>query len=76
MIKVTRLNGKEFMLNPHLIEFMEKTPDTVITLITGTKVVVGESLETILDEIIVYRRRLGEAGREPLPAAFYRDGEA
>lgn len=75
MIKVTRLNSKEFMINPHLIEFIEETPDTVITLITGTKVVVTESAAQILEEIISYRKRLGEAGREPLPMALYQDGE-
>ena len=45
MIDVTRLNGKNFVLNAELIEVMEETPDTVITLTTGHKYVVKESLD-------------------------------
>ncbi|NLW57127.1 MAG: flagellar FlbD family protein [Firmicutes bacterium] len=64
MIKVTRLNGKKYWLNPHLIEFMEETPDTVVSLISGKKVVIKEQVEEVLARIIAYRRRLGEAGQE------------
>ena len=64
MIAVTRFNGKEFLVNPHLIEFMEETPDTVITLVTGRKVVVKEKSKEVLERIIAYRRRLGEGGAE------------
>ena len=42
MIQVTRLNGKKFWVNPHLIEFLEETPDTVVTLLTGKKLWSGE----------------------------------
>ena len=76
MIRVTRLNGKEFLINPHLIEFMEETPDTIITLISGAKIVVAERAPDIVHRIIEYRRQLGEAGREPLPSVVYQDGEA
>jgi len=67
MIQVTRLNGKEFWLNPHLIEFMEETPDTVVSLMTGKKVVVREKAREILEEIILYRRRLMDGGNEVVP---------
>lgn len=67
MIEVTRLNGKKFWLNPHLIEFMEETPDTVVSLITGKKVVVREKPKEILEEIILYRRRLMDGGNEVVP---------
>lgn len=67
MIEVTRLNGKKFWLNPHLIEFMEETPDTVVTLLTGKKVVVREKAREILEEIILYRRRLMDGGNEVVP---------
>ena len=52
MIDVTRLNGKNFVLNAELIEVMEETPDTVITLTTGHKYVVKESLDEVLDRIM------------------------
>ena len=59
MIEVTRLNGKDFVLNAELIEVMEETPDTVITLTTGHKYVVKESLDEILDKIFTYKKNKG-----------------
>ena len=56
MITVTRLNGGAFALNPDLIERVESTPDTVITLVDSTKYVVRESVEEI-----VYRVREAKA---------------
>ena len=58
MIKLTRLNGKEFVLNIDFIEFIESTPDTVISTTTGKKVVVIESVDDIIQKIIEFRRRL------------------
>lgn len=58
MIKLTRLNGKEFVLNIDLIEFIESTPDTVISTTTGKKIVVTESVDDIIDRIVEFRRRL------------------
>lgn len=58
MIKLTRLNGKEFVLNIDLIEFIESTPDTVISTTTGKKVVVMESVDEIIQKIVEFRRRL------------------
>lgn len=48
MITVTRLNGGAFALNPDLIERVEPTPDTVITLVDGAKFVVRESVEEVI----------------------------
>jgi flagellar protein FlbD len=56
MIKVTRLNGREFYINPHQIEIIEATPDTVIRLLTGQKYVVKETVEEVVEEVIKYRR--------------------
>lgn len=58
MIKLTRLNGKEFVLNIDLIEFIESTPDTVISTTTGKKLVVIEQVDEIIDRIVEFRRRL------------------
>lgn len=55
MIRVTRLNGEQFALNPDLIERVEAHPDTVAFLVDGTKYVVKESVEEVLDEIREYR---------------------
>ncbi|MEW6607186.1 MAG: flagellar FlbD family protein [bacterium] len=64
MIKLTRLNGREFFLNPHQIENMEANPDTTITLISGTKYIVKENIETIISIIIEYRKKMGMFGNE------------
>lgn len=58
MILLTRLNREPFYLNPDLIQEMVTTPDTVLTLSSGTRIVVQECPEKVVDEIIAYRRRL------------------
>lgn len=58
MILLTRLNGTEFYLNPELIQSVEKTPDTVITLLNEKKLVVRESPEVIREQYIEYRQRI------------------
>lgn len=58
MIKLTKLNLQEFVINSDLIETVEHTPDTVITLTTGNKYVVKESQENIIEKIIVYKRKI------------------
>ncbi len=64
MIKVTRLNGDKYLLNPHLIESIEGKPDTTITLVSGKKIVIMETPAEILDEIVDYRKKLGYLGNE------------
>ena len=64
MIKVTRLNGDEYWLNPHQIETIESNPDTTVTLVTGKKIVVKETPEEIINAIIEYRRKLSPWGNE------------
>ena len=58
MVLVSRLNGKEFFVNADLIEFIEETPDTVITLTTGKKVVVEESAQVLIERIIAFRTKV------------------
>jgi flagellar protein FlbD len=58
MIPVTRLNGKEFFINPDLIQTMEATPNTVITFTNDQIIVVKESPQVIVDRIIVFRSRV------------------
>jgi flagellar protein FlbD len=55
VIRVTRLNGERFALNPDLIERVEAHPDTVVFLVDGTKYVVTESVDEVLREIREYR---------------------
>src|SRR5215203_5235994 len=55
VISVTRLNGERFALNPDLIERVEAHPDTVAFLVDGTKYVVKETVDEVLQEIREYR---------------------
>jgi flagellar protein FlbD len=57
MIKVTRLNGKMFIVNCDLIEFIESTPDTVITLSTDKKIIVCESIDEVIERIVQYKQK-------------------
>lgn len=59
MIAVTRLDGKEYYINPHQIESMEASPDTTLTMLSGKRIVVKESIALILERIVEYRRRIG-----------------
>jgi flagellar protein FlbD len=58
MIHLTRLNHSPFVLNADLIETIETTPDTVITLLNSQKVVVREPLGEVLNRIVAYRNRI------------------
>lgn len=58
MIELTRLNDKKFTLNCDMIEFVEETPDTVITLNNGQKVIVRESRSEVTDLVVAYKRKL------------------
>ncbi|KUK13553.1 MAG: flagellar FlbD family protein [Synergistetes bacterium] len=59
MIKLTRLNGKEFVINADLIETVEATPDTVITLVNEHRYIVKESVDEVIKKVIEYKRSLG-----------------
>ncbi|MCA9409917.1 MAG: flagellar FlbD family protein [Candidatus Omnitrophica bacterium] len=56
MIRVTRLNGKPFVINAEMIETIDVTPDTIITLVNGKKYLVTESFEAIIDKVVEYRK--------------------
>jgi flagellar protein FlbD len=56
MIQLTRLNNQPLVVNSDLIKFLEKSPDTVLTLVTGEKIVVHETSEEVLQKIVTFRR--------------------
>jgi flagellar protein FlbD len=60
MIRLTRLNNQALMVNSDLIKFVEHSPDTLITLVTGEKIVVRESVEQVLERIVEFRRSVLE----------------
>ena len=59
MIKLTRLNGEEFVINGDLIEIVDANPDTVITLIKEHKFVVREKIDEVIEKVIEYKRQAG-----------------
>jgi len=59
MIRLTRINGIEVVVNADLIEFVETTPDTLVTLITGKKIPVRESTDDVIGRVVAYRRAIG-----------------
>lgn len=63
MINLTRTDGAEIVLNAQLIEMVEATPDTVISLTTGRKVLVRESVGQVVNRVIAYERRVHSAFR-------------
>jgi flagellar protein FlbD len=58
MVKLTRLNQKQFWLNADLIETVEETPDVVVTLTNGHKYVVCESGQAVIEAIVRYRQKV------------------
>jgi flagellar protein FlbD len=58
VLQLTRLGGPVFALNPDLIERAEATPDTVVTLVNGSKYVIRESLEELTALICAYRAEI------------------
>jgi flagellar protein FlbD len=58
MIELTRLNGSTMVLNSDLIKTAESSPDTMLTLITGEKLIVREETAVVVERVIAYRARL------------------
>jgi len=56
MIRVTKLNGEEIVINNDLIEFVETTPDTIISLVDGKKIMVQESPDQIIEKVAAFRK--------------------
>jgi len=57
MIELTKLQDQKIVINAELIEFVEATPDTMITTTSGKKVIVKESVDDIIRKVIEYRRK-------------------
>ena len=59
MVEVTRLDGKTYYVNPHQIEYIERNPDTTLTMLSGKKLVVREDYQTVFRRIVEYRKLIG-----------------
>ncbi len=58
MIKLTRLNGTEFILNCEQIKCIEETPDSIVTLLSGEKFIVSEDSNLIIERVVEYSKGL------------------
>ena len=58
MIEITKINGVKILVNADLIEIVEETPDTVMTLTTGRKIIVKESRQEVNNLVKSYRKEL------------------
>ncbi|MFD2670096.1 flagellar FlbD family protein [Marinicrinis sediminis] len=66
MITVTRLNGRKMSINALFIETVEATPDTIISLTTGNKFIVLETVEDVVSLIRQYLSQIGLVGASAL----------
>jgi flagellar protein FlbD len=57
MIELTRLNNEKIVVNADLIEFLERTPDTLVTTSTGKKLMVKESIDEVIEKVVAYQQR-------------------
>ncbi|MEO8026989.1 MAG: flagellar FlbD family protein [Bryobacteraceae bacterium] len=75
MIRLTRINRAELVVNADLIEHVDATPDTVISMTTGQKFMVRETAEEVVERVIAFRRRIlafpveeeGQMAQAPVP---------
>ncbi len=58
MIEVTRLNGVKLTINAEMIEKVEESPDTVISLTSGNKIIVKESRQEVRNLVILYKKEI------------------
>ncbi|MEA2719557.1 MAG: flagellar protein FlbD [Candidatus Eremiobacteraeota bacterium] len=65
MIALRRLNNQPIMVNPDLIESLEATPDTVVTLTSGNKLLVRDSMDEVREKIIEFKRRIHGPNAQP-----------
>jgi flagellar protein FlbD len=64
MIKVTRLDGTVYYINPHQIEYIETNPDTTLVMLSGKRLIVQEDYQSIFDRIVEYRSLIGSFKNE------------
>ncbi|UCC43421.1 MAG: flagellar FlbD family protein [Candidatus Zixiibacteriota bacterium] len=69
MIRVTRINDAQVVINADLIEFLESIPETMITLTTGKKIMVKETIDQIIDRVADFKRMSTTRSLTPGPDA-------
>jgi len=70
MIELTRLNGNRLAVNSDLIQFAEAAPDTLLTMVTGEKLLVAESLTEVAERMVAYQAQMLAEANRLLPGGF------
>jgi flagellar protein FlbD len=65
MILITRMDGRQIYVNAELIQYLESTPDTIITLTNNTKLIVKEKADQVVERIIAYQKQI-HSGEVPV----------
>ncbi|MGA9120870.1 MAG: flagellar FlbD family protein [Bacteroidota bacterium] len=65
MVELTRLQGQKIVVNVDLIEFIEETPDTLVTTTTGKKLMVKERVSEIIEKAVEFKRRCDFSAQPP-----------
>ena len=73
MIKLTRLDGEPFVLNAELIRYIERRPDTFVTLTSGDRIVVAETMDEVVERSVQYQQNKHFM---PMPRAISPAGQA
>ena len=60
MITVTKINDRDIVVNCDLIELIETTPDTTLTMTTGKKIIVLDTVDEILNKVVAYKGRINK----------------
>jgi len=71
MIKLTRLDGEPFVLNAEIIRYVEARPDTFITILSGERIIVRESMDEVLAKALAYQQ-----AKHLIPPPYVRVGQA
>ena len=56
MIKLTRLNDSKLVINAEMIEFVEAIPDTIVSLVSGKKIMVNESVDQVIQQVVEFKK--------------------
>ncbi len=60
MIRVKKINGEEIVINAELIEIVEARPDTTISMATGNKIIVKDTVSEVMEKVVEYRRLVNQ----------------
>ena len=63
MIKLTRLNDSKLVINAEMIEFVEAIPDTIVSLISGKKIMVIESVDQVIEQVVEFKKSCNQPFR-------------